>query len=82
MKNVKLMTNTTVASKYIHTYLRGPEFASIEIPPFTPQFMIFSFKLNLTSQRVHLEVLLVWKISIYADSGLLGSYFDAAVVNK
>ena len=47
------------------TYLKGPESASIEIPPFRPHFIKFSktvsYEVNLTSQHSHLEVLLIRK---------------------
>ena len=43
----------------------GPESASIEIPPFRSHFIQFSktvfYKVNLTSQHSHLEVLLLSK---------------------
>ena len=64
------------------TYPRGPESVSIEIPPFRPHFIKFSkivfFKVNLASQCLYLEVLLLSKfgserggISINADFGPL-----------
>ena len=47
------------------TYLRGPESASTEIPPFRPHFIkcskTVSYDVNLTSQRTHLEVLFLSK---------------------
>ena len=59
-----LRSSTTTASKYIGThYPRGPESASIEIPPFRPHFIKSSktvyYELNLTSKHSHLEVLLL-----------------------
>ena len=52
-----LVTNTTAA------YLRGPESASIEIPPFRPHFIksskTVSYEVNLSLQCSHLEVLLL-----------------------
>ena len=41
VKNENLATNTTAASKYIHTNQGGQESASIEIPPFRPHFIKF-----------------------------------------
>ena len=61
-KSEELVTNTTVASKYnVHTYLRGLESGSIEIPPF--QTSLHRIQVNLTSQHSHLdlEVLLLSK---------------------
>ena len=47
------------------TYLRSPESASIEIPPFRLYFIKFSktvfYEVNLVSQCLHLEVLLLSK---------------------
>ena len=57
-KSKELVTNTTAASKYNVS-------ASMEIPPFRPHFINFSktvfYEVNLTSQRSHLEVLLLCK---------------------
>ena len=36
-KSEELVTNTTIASKYI-PMVRGPESVSIKIPPFRPKF--------------------------------------------
>jgi hypothetical protein len=41
-KSEELMTNTIVLPQHQSTNLRGPESASIEIPPFRPHFMKFS----------------------------------------
>ena len=56
-KSEELVTNTTAASKYMP---KGPR-----IPLFRPHFIKFSktffYEVNLTSQRSHLEVLLIIK---------------------
>ena len=56
----------------VHTYLRGTEFASSEIPPFRPHFIKFSktasYVVNLTSQHSHLEVLL--KVNLGLKGGI------------
>jgi hypothetical protein len=61
-KSEWLETNTTSASKYIP---ESPESASIKIPTFRLHFKFFSktvsYKVNLNSQRSHLEVLLLSK---------------------
>ena len=69
-------------------YLRGLESASI--PPFRPHYIKFSktvsYEINLASQRLHLEVILLSKlglkgvISIVADSGPLRYVNDPVVV--
>ena len=38
-KSEELVSNTTVASKYILTHVRCPESGSIDIPPFKPRFI-------------------------------------------
>ena len=47
------------------SYLRSPEAASIEIPPFRRYIIKFSktvfYEVNLVSQCLHLEVLLLCK---------------------
>ena len=47
------------------TYPRGPESASIEIPPLRPRSINFlstiSYEVNLTSQRLHYEIILLSK---------------------
>ena len=71
-KSEELVTNTAESK---HTYLGGPESASIEIPPFRSHFIKFSktvsHEVNLTLQHSHLDVLLqskFWSESD-ADSG-------------
>ena len=76
-------------SQHQSTYSGGPESVSFEIPPLRPHFINFSktvfCEVNLVSQCLHLEVLLLSKFvsarghSINADSGPLGMYFDAVV---
>ena len=71
MARVNLNKIEEFFDKYYHsikvhtTYLRAPESASIEIPPFRPHFVKFpkpvSYEVNLTSQHSHLEVLLLSK---------------------
>jgi hypothetical protein len=59
-KREELVTNTIAKS-----FLKGPESASMEIPPYSPNFIKFSktvfYEVNLTSQCSHLEVLLITK---------------------
>ena len=61
-KSEELVTNTTAASKSL---LRGPDSASMEITLFKLHFIKFSktvsYEVNLTSQSLHFEVLLLCK---------------------
>ena len=61
-KSEELVTNTAESK---HTYLGGPESASIEIPPFRPHFIKFSksvfYQVNLVSQCSYLELHLLSK---------------------
>ena len=54
-KSSELVTNTTAASKY----LRGQEYASLEIPSFRPHLIKFSktvfYEVNLASQYSNLK---------------------------
>ena len=62
---IKVRSWWQILPQHQSTYLGGPESASIEIPPFRPHFIKFSktvfYEVNLTSQRSHLEVLLISK---------------------
>ena len=62
---IKVKSWWQILPQHQSTYLRGPEYASIEIPPFRPHFIKFSktvfYEVNLTSQQSHLEVLLLSK---------------------
>ena len=60
-----------ILRQHQRTFLRGPESASIEIPPFRPYFIKFSktisYEVNLTWQHSHLEELLLSKFE--SESG-------------
>jgi hypothetical protein len=56
---IKVKYSSLIIPQHQITYLRGPESASFEIPPFRPHFIKFSktvhYELNLVSQCLHLE---------------------------
>ena len=62
---IKVNSSWLLLPQHQSTYLRGPESASIEIPPFRAHFIKFSktvfYQVNLVSQCSHLEVLLLSK---------------------
>ena len=88
---MKVKSWRQILPQHQSTYLRGPESASIEIPPNRPHIINFSktvsFEVNLTLQHSHLEVLLLTKFwsemggfQLMQILGLLGMYFDVSVV--
>jgi hypothetical protein len=89
---IKVNSSWLLLPQHQSTYLRGSESASIEIPPFRPQFIKFSktvfYEVNLVSQRSHLEVLLVSEFGSEREdfnwcsfwASWVHIYFDAVVL--
>ena len=69
---VTFISKQSLLPRYQSTYLRGPESASIKIPPFRLYFIKFSksvsYEVNLTPQCSHLEVHLLNTFGLKGDS--------------